>query len=162
MSTNNQVLGENRYNTYKDYEDVKLLDFMDMTKTQKLEFIEDYISATMEDEEVMSAVCDFLNQEKKAVIKKNTYNSKQRQNKHNIIKLEQEKILELMKDNNYWNIPQLIEGLGTGYEKVNNSWMTSRLTPLVKKGIIEKSNSKIKGDRKKYYKITNNKEINTI
>lgn len=151
-----EVKMDNRFNSYTDYEDVNVDDFKEMTKVQKLEYLEDFISCTMADSDLMESVCNFIKEQKDAVIKKNEYNKSKRAEKTSVVEDERALILELMskKDTStLWSIPQLINELGDEYIGKSNQWMSSRLTPLVKSGLLEKCKSNIKGDRKSYYKI---------
>ena len=151
-----------RFNTYEDYEDVDVMEFNDMSKVQKLEFLEDYIMGTCSDGDLMDAMVDFIKTQKEAVAKKNEYNKNERAKNKDAMQQQLDEIVEIMKDDEsttLWSRELLIKKTGyiddkTG-EAVTGNWMTSRLTKLVKLGLVEKCKSNIKGDRKTYYKVLN-------
>ena len=155
-------MNNSRFNNYNDFEDVDVMEFNDMSKVQKLEFIEDFISGTCEDADLMMAMADFIKSEKEAVAKKNEYNKEQRAKNKDAMQEQLDEIFTIMKDDEsttLWSRDTLIKKTGyiddkTG-EAVTGNWMTSRLTKLVKLGLVVKCKSNIKGDRKTYYKVLN-------
>lgn len=137
-----------------NFEDVNVMSFNEMRKAEKLEFLKDYIIGSMQDADLMDAVCDFIDKMKEQVDKKNAYNKSKRQEKAQATNSEREVILNYLSSTPSvaYNIPQLAEGLG--WTAKNTSWFSSRLTALVKNGLVEKVKSEVKKDRKGKYRIT--------
>ena len=117
---------------------------------------------TCSDGDLMDAMVDFIKTQKEAVAKKNEYNKNERAKNKDAMQEQLDEILTIMKDDEsttLWSREALIKKTGyiddkTG-EAVSGNWMSSRLTKLVKLGLVERCKSNIKGDRKTYYKVLN-------